>query len=105
MDPFVFGMLAGALAGGCAATAAVACAAARRADERDRHGNPHAHLLGKTVAVKKYQGSEWERCVVICVSWKGAVKVRRLSEMDDMAHGNGFWICKEQAPTRVREIS
>lgn len=70
----------------------------------DAKANPYARMLGRTVLVKKHDASEWEPCVVVAVSWKGALRVRRLSEMSDVGHGNGFWIRKELAPYRVREV-
>lgn len=100
MDPCIFGMMAGALVGGCAGAAVVNHVAIRR--ERSKL-SPYAHLLGKAVMVKKYEASEWERCVVVCVSWKGGVKVRRINEMNGVSHGNGFWIGSAETPKRVKE--
>lgn len=74
------------------------------ASPSDAQANPYARLLGRTVLVKKHDASEWEPCVVVAVSWKGAVRVRRISEMTDDGHGNGFWIRKDAAPYRVREV-
>ena len=67
---------------------------------RSQFVNPYARLLGKTVEAKVYEGSDWERMVIIAVSWKGAVCVRR--ELDMVAPGR--WIHKSKVPCRVREI-
>lgn len=65
--------------------------------------HPNARMLGRVVEVDKFGCGRWERCVVVAVSWKGGVKVRRLSEMDGYAHGNGFWVQKGLVDVRVRE--
>lgn len=62
--------------------------------------NPYAHLLGKTVEAKVYEGSEWERMVIVAVSWKGAVAVRPVYDLETKAR----WIHKDKVPDRVREI-
>ena len=67
---------------------------------RLQFANQHARLLGKTVEAKVYEGSKWERMVVVAVSWKGAVAVR--PEWDQEAKAR--WIHKDKAPYRVREI-
>lgn len=74
-------------------------AAARRL-QRYQFMSPHARMLGRVVEVKKFEGSEWERAVVVAVSRHGAVCVRRLSDME----ARGFWLNKDLAPHRVREI-
>lgn len=82
------------------------CVAWRRIDGRlsgiegrmMRYRNPYAHLLGAEVEVRKYEASDWERCVVTAVSWHGAVCVRRQHD------AKGFWVDSERAPTHVREI-
>ena len=63
--------------------------------------NPYAHLLGKEVEAKVYAASNWERVVVIAVSWRGAVCVRPVRDMQT----KGRWIHKNVAPMRVREVS
>lgn len=63
--------------------------------------NPHAHLLGKEVEARVYEGSRWERMVVVAVSWKGSVCVRYASDPE----GRGRWIKKEFVSDRVREIA
>ena len=65
-----------------------------------QHLSPFAHLLGKTVEAKVYEASEWERMVVVAVSWQGAVCVRPEGDM----RTKGRWIRKEVVPSRVREI-
>lgn len=62
--------------------------------------NPHAHLLGKVVEARVYEASEWERMVVVAVSWHGAVAVRPERDPQTTAR----WIRKELAPHRVREV-
>lgn len=63
--------------------------------------NPHAHLLGKIVEARVYEASDWERMVVVAVSWKGGVCVRYASDPD----GRGRWIKKQLVPYRVREVA
>ena len=60
--------------------------------------NPYAPLLGRVVYAKVYEGSEWERMLVVAVSWKGAVAVRPLRDLSTKAR----WIHKQHVPTRVR---
>lgn len=60
--------------------------------------NKHARLLGKEVEAKVYEGSEWERMVVVAVSWRGAVCVRPVHDLTT----KGRWIHKSKAPGRVR---
>lgn len=62
--------------------------------------NPYAHLLGKVVEAKVYEASSWERMVVVAVSWKGAVAVRRVSDPE----GKARWIRKNQTRERVRMV-
>lgn len=74
--------------------------AASRKLMRMQFANPYAHLLGKTVEAKVYEASEWERMVVVAVSWHGAVAVRPERDPQTTAR----WIRKELAPYRVREV-
>ena len=67
---------------------------------RLQFANPYAHLLGRTVEARVYEGSDWERMVVVAVSWRGAVCVRPERDLETM----GRWIRKDLTPTRVREI-
>lgn len=62
--------------------------------------NPYAHLLGKEVEAKVYAASNWERVIVIAVSWRGSVCVRPVRDMQT----KGRWIHKDVAPMRVREV-
>lgn len=62
--------------------------------------NPYAHLLGKEVEAKVYEASNWERVVVVAVSWRGAVCVRPVRDMQ----AKGRWIHKDVAPMRVLEV-
>lgn len=71
-------------------------------DEPDPDLNPYARMLGKVVEVKKHPASDWEPCIVVAVSWHGGLRVRRLSEIDEDGHGNGFWIDKTVVRERVR---
>lgn len=88
----------------CAAFVLCCVMAAIPADEVLERGdepvNEHARLLGRTVMAKVYEGSPWERMVVVAVSWKGAIAVR--PEWDPEARAR--WIRKDVAPQRVREI-
>lgn len=61
--------------------------------------NPHAHLLGRVVEARPHRRSDWVRCRVVAVSWKGAVCVRQMGR--DVP---GRWIHKSLAPDRVRLI-
>lgn len=64
--------------------------------------NPHAPMLGREVEALFYKGSKyWERCIVVAVSWKGAVCVRKAAY--PTAKGN--WISKDEVRDRVREIA
>lgn len=78
----------------------VAMPAGEMGEHEDKPVNEHAHLLGRTVMAKVYEGSAWERMVVVAVSWKGAIAVR--PEWDPEARAR--WIRKDVAPQRVREI-
>lgn len=62
--------------------------------------NPHGQILGKVVEAKIYEDSDWERMVVVAVSWRGAVCVRPTSDDD----APGRWIRKEVVGDRVREV-
>ncbi len=62
--------------------------------------NPHAHLLGRVVECRVYEASDWERYIVVAVSWEGAVCVRR----ESTPKITGRWIPKDKAPERVREV-
>ena len=62
--------------------------------------NVYAHLLGKTVLARVYEASEWERMVVVAVSWRGAVCVRPESDLQTV----GRWIRKELVPYRIQEL-
>lgn len=94
------------LAAGCAVLAGLTCILASdyrdatRRIKRMELTNKHAHLLGRTVEAKVYEGSKWERMVVVAVSWKGAVGVR--PEWDLRAKTR--WIDKRKMPQRVREV-
>lgn len=62
--------------------------------------NPHARWLGRTVEARVYEGSDWERMVVVAVSWKGSLAVRPERDMQTKAR----WIRKQLVGERVREI-
>ena len=80
--------------------ASVECKQAAKTIESLRYANPYARMLGQTVEARVYEGSKWERMVVVAVSWHGAVAVRPLSDLATKAR----WIHKSKVPTRVREI-
>ena len=63
--------------------------------------NPYARLLGRVVEAKVYEGSDWERMLVVAVSWHGSVAVRPVRDLSTKAR----WIHKSKVPTRVREIA
>ena len=62
--------------------------------------NPYAHLLGKIVEARVYEASDWEPMVVVAVSWKGSVAVRRVSDPESKAR----WIRKDVTRERVRMV-
>ena len=62
--------------------------------------NPYAHLLGKEVEARVYEGSTYERMVVVAVSWRGSVCVRPVRDME----AKGRWIPKNKVPLRVIEV-
>lgn len=98
------GVLLVGIAAFCVVASAWCALVAWRAVRGRRDGramNPHARLLGQVVEAKIYEASDWERMVVVAVSWEGAVCVRRLSNM----RGRGRWIPKDKAPHRVREVA
>lgn len=57
---------------------------------------PYADLLGRECWAKF--GKRAFRCRIVAVSWKGAVCVRRASDIED---GDSKWICKMQRDKRV----
>ena len=63
--------------------------------------NPHAHLLGQVVEARLYEGSDWERYIVVGVGWHGSLCIRRAAE----PHGRGWWV-KHSVLTadRFREV-
>ena len=63
--------------------------------------NEHAYLLGKVVMAKRYEASDWERYLVVCVSWHGSLRLRPLGETDPRY---AFWLEREKRATRLREI-
>jgi hypothetical protein len=62
--------------------------------------NPYGRLLGRVVEAKVYEASEWERMVVVAVSWRGAVAVRPEKDVEARAR----WICKDLVAERVRGV-
>jgi hypothetical protein len=58
--------------------------------------SPHARLLGRRVEVRKYDGSDWEAAVVVCVSHHGSLCIRRDGER------RGWWMDSHRVPGRVR---
>ncbi len=63
--------------------------------------NEHGRMLGRIVDAKMYEGSEWERAIVVAVGWRGAMCVRPMRDIG--AHGR--WIRKDLVPHRVREVA
>lgn len=60
--------------------------------------NAYARFLGEEVMAKVYEQSDWERCVIVAVSWHGSVCVRLA---DDLAC-KGRWIRHGLTNGRVR---
>ncbi len=75
-------------------------AAAKRL-ERLQFANKFGLLLGRTVEAKVYDGSKWERMVIVAVSWRGAVAVRPEWDLETKAR----WIPKCKVAERVRAVS
>lgn len=61
--------------------------------------NKHAWRLGSVVESRKYDASEWVRCNVICVSWKGSVRVRPVTD-----EAGGWWVNRDRVATHVRMV-
>lgn len=60
--------------------------------------SPYADWLGKRCWVRPCAREVWKPCVVVAVSWRGAVCVRELARQDE----NGYWVQKENVSWRVR---
>ena len=60
--------------------------------------NEYAGWLGKDCWVRPVSRPSWRRHVVVAVSWKGAVCVRRADRLDE----DGYWIKKHNVSWRVR---
>lgn len=60
--------------------------------------NPYARWLEKECWVRPCGREVWRPCVVVAVSWHGAVCVRELTRQDE----RGYWIQKENVAWRVR---
>ena len=90
----------------CVTLGAIAYVANRNASDlaeqlsRRQFTSPYAHYLGRTVEVKVYAASRWERMVVVAVSWHGAVAVRPATDLKTRAR----WIRADLVPDRVREV-
>lgn len=61
-------------------------------------GNPYSKWLGRKCWVRPCGRATWEEHVIVAVSWKGAVCVRRTDRM----HEDGYWIKKQNVRWRVR---
>lgn len=90
-------LLAGAVALVVTPCAFALLGAWRLIGERERM-SPHAHWLGRRVLVRKYDASDWEPGVVVCVSHKGSLCIRRDAE------SSGWWMDAKRVPGRVREV-
>lgn len=62
--------------------------------------SPHARMLGRVVEARKYEGYDWEPCMVVGVGWHGSLGLRKMSELDR----RGFWVRHDRVATHVREI-
>jgi len=60
--------------------------------------NPHGDWLGRRCWVRPAGRAKWEEHVVVAVSHKGAICVRRADRMDE----DGYWIKKQNVRWRVR---
>jgi len=83
-----------------AAISSAECKALAERLQRLQFTNPYARFLGKIVEAKVYEASDWERMLVVAVSWKGSVCVRPVRDLGTVAH----WINKDKVPYRVRTI-
>lgn len=62
------------------------------------HESPFGRWLGKRCWVRPCGRVDWKEHVIVAVSWKGAVCVRRAEKMDE----DGYWIKKQNVRWRVR---
>lgn len=62
--------------------------------------NQYARYLGEEVLAKVYEASDWERCVIVAISWHGSVCVR---PADDLAT-KGRWIHHAFERGRIKGI-
>lgn len=90
-------LLAGVLGAAAVALVSVGGSRGRRQEEPGRRGNPRSRWLGKEVLVLQRGTGVEERCVVICESWKGAVRVRPVDG------AKAYWVSKQFVDERVRE--
>lgn len=100
-----FTVFAGILALVCLATQSLAMRSATR-DAKEicklvGELNPYAEMLGREVEAKKYDGSDWERYVVVAVSWHGSLCLRETGD----PKRKGFWVHHDRAMTHVREVA
>lgn len=61
-------------------------------------GNPYGHWLGRHCWVRPIGRAEWREHVIVAVSWRGAVCVRRADALSE----EGYWIKKQNVRHRVR---
>ena len=59
---------------------------------------PYGEWLGQTCWVHPLGVGEWREHVIVAVSWKGAVCVKRSDALDQ----DGYWIKHYNVPKRVR---
>ena len=63
------------------------------------NGNPYGDWLARTCWVRPYgHPDRWRECVVVAVSWAGAVCVRDVARPCK----DGYWIKKQNVAWRVR---
>lgn len=61
--------------------------------------NPYGRWLERTCWVRPLSRPDrWRKCVVVAVSWRGAVCVREADKLDQ----DGYWIKKQNVEWRVR---
>jgi hypothetical protein len=62
--------------------------------------NQYARYLGEEVLAKVYEASDWERCVIVAISWHGSVCVRPANDLAT----NGRWIHHAFARGRIKGV-
>ena len=82
----LFGLMGGIIIGGSLAWVS------------DATASPYGEWLGHTCWVHPIGVGEWREHVIVAVSWKGAICVKRSDRLDQ----DGYWIKHYNVPKRVR---